>query len=163
MTALHADRVVAASFFALVFALLAYRLFTSTEHPSWCYTVANGATTMWERWDSYVVGRGFREKGCNSFNHYAFGSVAEWMFGYVLGIRFEKGKIRIKPVIDQSGKLSFASGSYRLDDMFVEVSWKNLDDGMTALQLRKNCEVDLDLSDYVVSEKVSDNLYFIRR
>ena len=52
---------------------------------------------------------------------------------------------------------------YYLDDMFVEVSWKNLDDGMTALQLRKNCEVDLDLSDYVVSEKVSDNLYFIRR
>lgn len=142
---------------------LAYKLFTSTDYPSWCYPVVNGATTMWERWDSYVVGRGFREQGCNSFNHYAFGSVAEWMFAYVLGIRFEKGKIRIKPVIDQSGKLSFASGSYRLDDMFVEVSWKNLDDGMTALQLRKNCEVDLDLSDYVVSEKVSDNLYFIRR
>lgn len=50
---------------------------------------------MWERWDSYVVGRGFRGQGCNSFNHYAFGSVAEWTFAYVLGIRFENGGIRI--------------------------------------------------------------------
>lgn len=142
---------------------LAYRLFTSTEHPSWCYPVVNGATTMWERWDSYVVGRGFREKGCNSFNHYAFGSVAEWMFAYVLGIRFEKGKITVKPVIDQSGNLNFASGSYRLDDTFVEVSWKNLDDGKTALQIKKSGNVNIDLSDYTEVELVGDGLYFIRR
>ena len=163
MTALHADRVVAASFFALVFALLAYRLFTSTEHPSWCYTVANGATTMWERWDSYVVGRGFREKGCNSFNHYAFGSVAEWMFGYVLGIRFCSDEIVIKPTIDESGMITYASGSYRLDGKIIEVSWKNLDNGTTALQLKGGDKVRVDLSEYSKVEKISEELYLIKR
>ena len=89
-----------------------------------------------KRWDSYVVGRRFREKGCNSFNHYAFGSVAEWMFGYVLGIRFDCDGIKIQPIIDESGRIKYASGSYRLDGETVEVSWKNLDNGMTALQLK---------------------------
>ncbi|MBQ3013413.1 MAG: family 78 glycoside hydrolase catalytic domain [Clostridia bacterium] len=142
---------------------LAYKLFTSTEHPSWCYPVVNGATTMWERWDSYVVGRGFREQGCNSFNHYAFGSVAEWMFAYVLGIRFENGCISIKPIIDESGSLSFASGSYRLDKAYVEVSWKNLEGGRTALEIHNSSDVTVDLSDYSEVERVSESLYLIKR
>ena len=142
---------------------LAYKLFTSTDYPSWCYPVVNGATTMWERWDSYVVGRGFREQGCNSFNHYAFGSVAEWMFAYVLGIKFENGSIKISPVIDQSGQLSFASGSYRLDDTYVEVAWKNLDDGRTAVQIKRSADVTIDFSKYSSVEKISEDIYFIKR
>lgn len=142
---------------------LAYRLFTSTEHPSWCYPVVNGATTMWERWDSYVVSRGFREKGCNSFNHYAFGSVAEWMFGYVLGIRFEADGIKIKPTIDESGRITYASGSYRLDGKTIEVSWKKLDNGMTALQLKVGANVKVDLSGYSTVEKISEELYLIKK
>lgn len=142
---------------------LAYRLFTSTDCPSWCYPVVNGATSIWERWNSYVVGVGFGNKGMNSFNHYAFGAVAQWMFGYLLGIRFESDGIKIKPVIDESGRICYASGSYRLDGTLIEVSWKNLDDGRTELRINKSENVILDLSDYSDVEKISELVYIIKR
>jgi alpha-L-rhamnosidase len=66
---------------------LAYALLLQTEDPSWLYSVRQGATTIWERWNSYTVERGFGDVGMNSFNHYAYGAVAEWMFGYMAGIR----------------------------------------------------------------------------
>jgi alpha-L-rhamnosidase len=46
----------------------------------------NGATTIWERWDGYVKGRGFQDAGMNSFNHWAFGAVGEWMWRHVAGL-----------------------------------------------------------------------------
>jgi len=142
---------------------LAYKFFTSTECPSWCYPVINGATTVWERWNSYVVGVGFGNKGMNSFNHYAFGSVAQWMFGYVLGIRFTEDGILIKPHVDTSGKLTFASGSYCLDDLRIEASWKQSEDGRIVFQIQKPDEAVLDLSDYSEVEQYSDSLYIIKR
>ena len=48
--------------------------------------IENGATTIWERWDGYVKGRGFQDKGMNSFCHYAIGAVAEWMYRVIVGI-----------------------------------------------------------------------------
>ena len=66
---------------------LAYSLLLQTEDPSWLYSVLQGATTIWERWNSYTVERGFGPVGMNSFNHYAYGAVAEWMFAYMAGIR----------------------------------------------------------------------------
>ncbi|MEN6535309.1 MAG: family 78 glycoside hydrolase catalytic domain [Bryobacteraceae bacterium] len=65
---------------------LAVRLFQSRQFPSWGYEVANGATTMWERWNSYTKDKGLFEPGMNSFSHYAFGAVAEWMFATLAGI-----------------------------------------------------------------------------
>jgi len=65
---------------------LAARLFQSREFPSWGYEVANGATTMWERWNSYTKDKGFFAPAMNSFSHYAFGAVAEWMFTTLAGI-----------------------------------------------------------------------------
>lgn len=66
---------------------VAWRLVTSREFPSWGYMIENGATTIWERWDGYVEGRGFQDPGMNSFNHWALGSVGEWMVRHVLGIQ----------------------------------------------------------------------------
>ncbi|MBQ8718959.1 MAG: family 78 glycoside hydrolase catalytic domain [Clostridia bacterium] len=66
---------------------LAYSLLLQTKDPSWLYSVLQGATTVWERWNSYTVEKGFGPVGMNSFNHYAYGAVAEWMFGYMAGIR----------------------------------------------------------------------------
>ena len=142
---------------------LAYKLFTSTECPSWCYPVVNGATTVWERWNSYVIGVGFGNKGMNSFNHYAFGSVAQWMFGYVLGIRFTKEGITIKPHVDTSGKLTSAAGSYHLDEWNIEISWESLNDGSTVIQIVKPAEAVLDLSDYAEVVKISDSRYIVKR
>lgn len=65
---------------------LAWQLVTNRTFPSWLYMVDNGATTIWERWDGYVKGRGFQDPGMNSFNHWAFGAVGEWMWRHIAGL-----------------------------------------------------------------------------
>ncbi len=65
---------------------VAYTLLFQEQNPSWLYTVNQGATTVWERWNSYTVADGFADVGMNSFNHYAYGAVAEWMFATMAGI-----------------------------------------------------------------------------
>lgn len=66
---------------------LAYTLLLQRECPSWLYSVDQGATTIWERWDSYTREKGFHNDiSMNSFNHYAYGAVAEWMYRYMAGI-----------------------------------------------------------------------------
>lgn len=65
---------------------LAYSLLLQTADPSWLYSVRQGATTIWERWNSYTIARGFGDVGMNSFNHYAYGAVLEWMYASMAGI-----------------------------------------------------------------------------
>jgi len=66
----------------------AYALLTKTERPSWLYAVRQGATTVWERWDSYTPEHGFLVYGMDSsFNHYSYGAIAEWIYRRVAGIR----------------------------------------------------------------------------
>ena len=71
---------------------LAVRLFQSRQFPSWGYAVANGANSVWERWDSYTVEHGFngldgnQNAAMNSFSHYAFGAVTEWIFRDLVGL-----------------------------------------------------------------------------
>ncbi|MBO5880601.1 MAG: family 78 glycoside hydrolase catalytic domain [Paraprevotella sp.] len=71
---------------------MAYHLLLQRENPSWLYSVDQGATTIWERWDSYTKEGGFNkhEWNMNSFNHYAYGVVAEWMFRYIGGIETDE-------------------------------------------------------------------------
>lgn len=65
----------------------AYTLLLQRDCPSWLYSVDQGATTVWERWNSYTKDGGFhKDISMNSFNHYAYGAVAEWMFRYMAGI-----------------------------------------------------------------------------
>lgn len=68
---------------------LAYALLLQRENPSWLYSVDQGATTVWERWDSYTQEGGFHKHpwNMNSFNHYAYGAIAEWFYAYMGGIR----------------------------------------------------------------------------
>lgn len=68
---------------------LAYALLLQRENPSWLYSVDQGSTTVWERWDSYTKEGGFHKHpwNMNSFNHYAYGAVAEWLYAYVCGVR----------------------------------------------------------------------------
>lgn len=64
----------------------AYNLILQRKNPSWLYPIDQGATTMWERWNSYTKESGFGNAGMNSFNHYAYGAVGEWIYGYMCGI-----------------------------------------------------------------------------
>ncbi|MBC8079026.1 MAG: hypothetical protein H7X86_01685 [Gorillibacterium sp.] len=56
----------------------AYHLLLQESYPSWGYSIRQGATTIWERWDGYTEERGFQDPAMNSFNHYSLGSVGEW-------------------------------------------------------------------------------------
>ena len=64
----------------------AYRILNQRDFPSWGMMIENGATTIWERWDGYVKDRGFQDPGMNSFNHWAFGAIGEWVWRNVAGI-----------------------------------------------------------------------------
>lgn len=94
---------------------IAYRLLLNETYPSWLYSVKNGATTIWERWNSYTHEDGFGDVGMNSFNHYSLGSVGEWLYRYVAGIDAEEEEpgykhIIIKPEISRF--FSFAGAQY---------------------------------------------------
>ena len=65
----------------------AYDILLSDTYPSWLYSVKNGATTVWERWNSYTKEEGFGNAEMNSFNHYSLGSCYEWMYEYMMGIK----------------------------------------------------------------------------
>lgn len=84
---------------------LALKLATRREFPSWGYAIDQGATTVWERWDGYVAGRGFGDAGMNSLDSVAFGSIGEWMVRTIGGIELEDrhlstGPIILEPILD---------------------------------------------------------------
>ena len=104
---------------------IAYKLIQNDKFPSWGYSVVNGATTIWERWDGYIQGKGVNSHGMNSFNHFAFGSCVEWFYGYVLGIRLTgENKVLVSPCIDKSNKVTFAQGYYNSKYGKIEVKWE---------------------------------------
>ena len=93
---------------------VAYRLLNRDTFPSWGYSIKNGATTIWERWDGWTEQKGFQDPGMNSFNHYAFGSVGRWLFGTVAGIDADSPgykHVRIEPKLD--GGLRYARANYK--------------------------------------------------
>ena len=70
---------------------VAYQLLLTETYPSWLYPVVNGATTMWERWNSYIAETGtFGDVSMNSFNHYSFGAVGAWMYQVAGGIQYDE-------------------------------------------------------------------------
>jgi len=107
---------------------LAYRLLQNNKYPSWLYSIEQGATTIWERLNGYTVEGGFGgNNSMNSFNHYSFGSVGQWMLAYSLGIqRDESGfkKFVLQPRPDPTLQMTWARGFY--DSMYGRIgsSWK---------------------------------------
>ncbi len=69
---------------------LAFMLLNRKEYPSWLYPVTQGATTIWERWDGQKPDGNFQNVGMNSFNHYAYGAIGEWLYTYVAGIQIDE-------------------------------------------------------------------------
>ena len=94
---------------------LAYDVLLNHGFPGWLYSVDQGATTIWERWNSYTKENGFGDAGMNSFNHYAYGAVTAWMFKTMAGIQAgpEAGwdKFVLAPRPDR--RLGFCKASFR--------------------------------------------------
>jgi alpha-L-rhamnosidase len=104
---------------------LAYRLLLQEDYPSWLYTVKNGATTMWERWNSYTKEHGFGDVGMNSFNHYAYGAVGEWMYSVIGGIRpMAPGFQKILFAPEPGGGLTEASTSLHTPHGLASCQWR---------------------------------------
>jgi len=98
----------------------AYDLLFQEKNPSWLFSVNNGATTMWEHYDGINEFKEFWSKDMNSFNHYAYGSVYDWIFKNAVGITLVKPnyqEIYIKPLIDK--RLGFVDASYK----DIRVKW----------------------------------------
>lgn len=108
---------------------VAYRLLQQTSYPSWIYPVEQGATTIWERLNSYTHLDGFGGNNrMNSFNHYSFGAVGSWMCNYSLGIQRDEDHpgfkhFVLKPEVDTTGGMTDAKGFYHSMYGRIESSW----------------------------------------
>lgn len=108
----------------------AYRILQQTTYPSWLYSVEQGATTIWERLNSYTREHGFSgNNSMNSFNHYSFGAIGSWMYNHSLGIERDENHPGFKhfvlqPHPDPTGEMTFAKGHY--DSMYgrIESGWE---------------------------------------
>jgi len=106
---------------------IAYRLLFQHKNPSWLYSVDNGATTVWERWNSYTMEQGMGPSGMNSFNHYAYGCVCEWIWETVAGIAADPANpgfrhIIMKPVPDK--RLGHVDARYRSAAGLIRSAWR---------------------------------------
>ncbi|RYY62757.1 MAG: alpha-L-rhamnosidase [Chitinophagaceae bacterium] len=104
---------------------LAYILLLQDTFPSWLYPVKKGATTIWERWDGIKPDGSFQNAGMNSFNHYAYGAIGDWMYQNIAGIKSAAPgfkKIIIKPIM--GGNLTWAEGTYESAAGLISSKWK---------------------------------------
>ncbi|MCE5185206.1 MAG: glycoside hydrolase family 78 protein [Planctomycetaceae bacterium] len=110
---------------------IAYRLLHNDTFPSWGFSIKHGATSIWERWNGWTPEQGFGDPGMNSFAHYSFGAVCQWMFENIGGIRTDGPafkNILLKPC--PGGKLTWANVAYDSVNGRIESSWKILEGGL---------------------------------
>jgi alpha-L-rhamnosidase len=106
---------------------VAYQLFHNDTFPSWGFSIRQGATSIWERWDGWTPEKGFQDPGMNSFAHYSFGAVGEWMFKTIGGIDTSGpayGHIVIHP--QPGGRLTWAKAGYNSIHGPVATAWRIL-------------------------------------
>ena len=105
---------------------VAYDLLFQRRNPSWLYSVDNGATTIWERWNSYTIEKGMAPNGMNSFNHYAYGCVCQWLWQTAAGIQSDPAQAGFKhiilaPVPDK--RLGSINAEYRSAAGLIRSEW----------------------------------------
>ena len=110
---------------------IAYRLLNNESYPSWGYEVASGATTMWERWDSLRPDGSFGDVGMNSFNHYAYGAVGDWMYQNIGGITATGAGYKtfdIAPSV--GGGLTHGKGTFESVFGTITSDWSTTESGL---------------------------------
>lgn len=128
---------------------IVYELLFKETYPSWFYSINNGATTTWERWNSYSIEEGFNPQGMNSLNHYAYGTVSRWFYEGILGITpAQPGFKRIKIEPQFGAQLHHAKGKYDTPHGEVNVAWE-IQSGllMMSVTIPKNTRADIKLPD----------------
>ncbi|EOS39117.1 hypothetical protein C808_02080 [Lachnospiraceae bacterium M18-1] len=130
---------------------IAYRILLNKDYPGWLYCVNLGATTVWERWNSVLSDGMLSGTGMNSLNHYAYGSVVQYFYEYIAGIRpkrpgFKEAFIEPKPDIRIQGVMcsyDSAMGVYKSE-------WKIQENGLICIHIEIpfNCTADVLLPEY---------------
>ncbi|MDR3689596.1 MAG: family 78 glycoside hydrolase catalytic domain [Fimbriimonas sp.] len=108
---------------------IAYRLLQNDTYPSWGYSIRQGATTIWERWDGWRNDKGFQDPGMNSFNHYSMGSVGEWMMSRVAGLDWDVDDPGYRHILmhpTPGGGLTYAKASLNSLRGLIKIQWKQL-------------------------------------
>src|SRR5271166_3856100 len=108
---------------------VAYRLLFNDTFPSWGFSIKQGATSIWERWDGWTPEKGFQDPGMNSFAHYSFGAVYQWMVENIGGIKSDGPAyqhILIAPQLD--GKLTHAAVAYDSIRGRIKSAWRRAGD-----------------------------------
>lgn len=115
---------------------LAYKLVLQKEYPSWLFSVLQGATTIWEHWDGIKQDGSFWSDDMNSFNHYAYGAIGDWLYRTAAGIELlEPGykKIRIQPQIGEH--LTWVDASFHSVYGMIGVNWKKEKDEALSMHI----------------------------
>ncbi|HUS02815.1 MAG TPA: glycoside hydrolase family 78 protein [Chitinophagaceae bacterium] len=135
---------------------VAYKLLLRQTYPSWLYPVKMGATTIWERWDGQKPDSTFQTPGMNSFNHYAYGAIGDWMYRVITGIDTDEEETGYKKIIIKphpGGNLTYANADY--ETMYGKVSshWKK-DNG----HLTMDVEIPANTSAKIYIPSVSETI-----
>ncbi|WOO43297.1 alpha-L-rhamnosidase [Rubellicoccus peritrichatus] len=105
---------------------VAYKVLEQETYPGWLYPILNGATTMWERWNSWTREHGFGPVEMNSFNHYAYGAIGEWLYATVAGLNVDNSTEQ--PIVSFSPRpgnsLKSASASLMIKQGKLACGWK---------------------------------------
>lgn len=146
---------------------IAYTLLYQRKNPSWLYSVDNGATTIWERWNSYMKDKGMGPRGMNSFNHYAYGCVCEWIWETAAGIQSDPAQpgfrhIIMKPVPDRG--LGFLKAEYKSASGLIRSEWKYAGDTWTwKFTIPQGTTATVTLPGETTSRDYSAGTYTIRK
>lgn len=131
---------------------IAYRLLLNETFPSWGYEIKNGATTIWERWDGWTEEFGFQDAGMNSFNHYAYGAVGEWLYATVGGVSEGEPGYRTAVIRPQpGGGLTRVNCRYNSIRGWIGSAWR-LEENAFYLDVRipPNMEADVHIPSVAV-------------
>ena len=131
---------------------LAWKLLLRREYPSWLYPITKGATTIWEHWDGIMPDGGFWSADMNSYNHYAYGSVADWIYGVAAGIQVVEDKpgyetLRIHP--HPTADLDWLEASVETRHGRVCVRWTKTQDGLWRYDVATPVQAEIALGDEV--------------
>jgi alpha-L-rhamnosidase len=126
---------------------MAYRLLLQETYPSWLYPVKMGATTIWERWDGIRPDKSFEAASMNSFNHYSYGAIGDWMYRVMAGMdTYDDGvgykHIRIMP--HPGGNFTYATASLQTYYGNITSGWE-IKDGKTTytVEIPANTKADI--------------------
>lgn len=145
------------------YADVAYSLLLQTEFPSWLFSVRMGATTIWEHWDCIKEDGTMWSKSMNSFNHYAYGVVASWMYGTMAGINYDEEspayeKVIIKPIADD--RIDWVKASLETRKGLIKSAWKHENNEIVyEISIPKNSKATVIIDDKTYDVEAGDHVF----